>query len=140
MYHSVSCDHVKLQNYPNKLFEWSVRNLMHFRPGKCKVIAVTNKKMIYHLPFYEFWYTFNDKHLDYVRSEKDLGVIIDSKLLWTLQCEMLVKKATKQFNLLRRTCYFISDSNQRRVFYLSLILVTSLNIAVKSGPLKTPHH
>ena len=37
---------------------------------------------------------------------------------------MAVQKATKQFDLLRRTCYFIHDSKQRRALYL--ILVRSL--------------
>ena len=32
------------------------------------------------------------------------------RLSWTNQCGMAVHKATKQFNLLRRTCYFINDS------------------------------
>ena len=74
-----------------------------FHPNKCKVIAITNKPRIYPLPFYELWYSLNGKDLDYVHvsNEKDLGVVIDSKLSWNSQCEMLVSKATKQFNLLR---------------------------------------
>ena len=34
---------------------------------------------------------------------------------------MVVQKAIKQFNLLRRTCYFIHDSKQRRALYLMLV-------------------
>ena len=34
---------------------------------------------------------------------------------------MIVRKATKQFNLLRRTCYFINDTRQRRALYLTLV-------------------
>ena len=40
---------------------------------------------------------------------------------WNMQCEMAVQKATKQFNLLIRTCYFIHDSKQRRALYLILV-------------------
>ena len=114
-------DQVKLQNDINNLFKWSVRNLMNFHPDKCNVVAFTNKPRIYPLPFYEFWYSLNGKDLDYVKNEKDLGVVIDSKLSWNRQCQMLESKATKQFNLLRRTCYFISNSNQRRILYLTLV-------------------
>ena len=46
---------------------------------------------------------------------------IDHKLSWTKHCETVVEKATKQFNLLRRTCYFMKNSNQRRLLYLTLV-------------------
>ena len=59
--------------------------------------------------------------LDCVMNERDLGVIIDSKLLWSIHCEMILQKATKQFNLLRRTCYFIYDSRQKRALYPTLV-------------------
>ena len=56
---------------------------MNFHPDKCKVIAVTNEPRIYPLPFYETMYNLNGLQLDYVRNEKYLGVIIDSKLQWS---------------------------------------------------------
>ena len=114
-------DQIELQNDVNKLFAWSVSNLMTFHPDKCKVMAITNKCLDYPLPFYEFYYHLDDKLLDYVNCEKDLGVVIDHKLSWTNHCEQAVNKATRQFNLLRRTCYFIKDSRQRRALYLTLV-------------------
>ena len=63
----------------------------------------------------------NDKLLDYVNSEKDLGVIISGKLSWNAQCEALMQKANQHLGLVRRTCYFIVDKKQRRALYLSLI-------------------
>ena len=94
---------------------------MTFHPDKCKVMAITNKCRDFPLPFYEFMYQLDHKLLDYVESEKDLGVCFQHKLSWNMQCEMAVEKATKQFNLLRRTCYFIHDSKQRRALYLILV-------------------
>ena len=114
-------DHIKLQNDIDKLYEWSVRNLMKFHPDKCKAMAITNKSLVFPLPFYEFWYHLNGTLIDYFESEKDLGIVIDHRLLWTRQCEMVVLKASNQFNLLRRTCYFIYDYNQRRCLYLTLV-------------------
>ena len=72
-----------------------------------------------------------------VMNEKDLGVIIDSKLQWSTHCEMILQKATKQFNLLRRTCYFIFDSRQKRVLYLTLVR-SILEHGIKYGLLKAP--
>ena len=114
-------DQTILQNDINRLFEWSVRNLMNFHPDKCKVIHVTNKSMIYPLPFYEFWYSLNGNILDYESSEKDLGVVIRSNLSWNSHCEWIVQKANNQLALVRRSCYFITDSKQRRALYLSLV-------------------
>ena len=114
-------DQYILQNDIDKLHRWAVNNKMKFHPDKCKVVAITNKSMIYPLPFYDHNYSMNDNILDYVNSEKDLGVIISGRLSWNDQCEALVKKANQHLGLLRRTCYFIIDTNQRRVLYLSLI-------------------
>ena len=114
-------DQMILQSDINRLFEWSMINKMHFHPDKCKVVPITNKSMVYHLPFYEHWYTTNGKILDYERSEKDLGVVISSKLSWKSHCEALVQKANNQLGLVRRTCYFIKDTKQRRALYMSLV-------------------
>ena len=123
IWREITCDQDQciLQRDIDKLHEWSVNNKMKFHPDKCKVLAITNKSMTYPLPFYEHNYSMNGKLLDYVDSEKDLGVIITGKLSWNAHCEALVQKANQHLGLLRRTCYFIVDTKQRRVLYLSLI-------------------
>ena len=80
-------DQIVLQNDINSLFDWSVRNKMNFHPDKCKVVPVTNKSIICHSPLYEL----NGIFLNYERSEKDLGVIINGKLSWNSQCEVLIQ-------------------------------------------------
>ena len=114
-------DQIILQSDIDKLHEWSMVNKMKFHPDKCKVVPITNKPLVYDLPFYEHFYTLNDNILDYETSEKDLGVVINSKLLWNTQCESLVQKANKQLGLVRRTCHFVNNSKQRRALYLSLV-------------------
>ena len=59
--------------------------------------------------------------LEYVTEEKDLGVIINRRLSWIQHCDALVTRANKQLGLLRRTCYFITDTKRRRALYLSLV-------------------
>ena len=114
-------DQVILQNDINRLFNWSVDNMMQFHPDKCKVVRITNKSTIYNLPFYEFWYSLNGNLLEYEKSEKDLGVVINTKLTWKAQCDSLISKANRQLGLVRRTCYFITDTKQRHALYLSLV-------------------
>ena len=114
-------DQFNLQQDINKLHEWSIKNLMNFHPEKCKAMAITNKCRDYVLPFYEFWYQLDNKLLSYVDNEKDLGVVFNHKLSWTNHCNMVVHKANNQFNLLRRTCYFINNPKQRRALYLTLV-------------------
>ena len=114
-------DQAILQNDINNLFEWSIKNKMNFHPDKCKVVSITNKPLEHPLPFYEYWYSMNGILLDYVKYEKDLGVIINSKLSWSSHCDTLVNKANIQLALVRRSCYFILDSIQRRILYLALV-------------------
>ena len=123
IWREIICDNDQtiLQKDIQSLFNWSVKNLMTFHPDKCKAMAITNKFLDYPLPFYEFWYHLDDKLLNYVDFEKDLGISIDHKLCWTKHCETVIEKATKQFNLLRRTCYYMKNSNQRRLLYLTLV-------------------
>ena len=88
IWREITCDEdqVILQNDINNLYKWSVENKMNFHPSKCKVLAVTNKRLTYSLPFYEFIYMLNGSPLDYAESEKDLGVIINGKLNWSAHC------------------------------------------------------
>ena len=59
--------------------------------------------------------------MDYVDTEKDLGVIINGKLNWNTQCMALARKANQRLGFVRRTCHFIMSSGQRRTLYLSLV-------------------
>ena len=63
---------------------------MTFHPDKCKAMAITNKCLDYHLPFYEFFYELDDCLLDYVNNEKHLGVLFDNKLSLSNHCELVV--------------------------------------------------
>ena len=130
IYREIGCDNdqVILQGDVDSLFTWSVANKMNFHPDKCKVLPITNKKgkipeYDNPLPFHEFWYELNGNILEYVTEEKDLGVIINRRLSWIQHCEALVSRANKQLGLLRRTCYFITDSKRRRAGHVQENLV-----------------
>ena len=118
-------DHLALQEDINSLHSWSVYNKMKFHPLKCKVLRVTlNHIEDYRtipLPYCIFNYSLNGNFLDFVDSEKDLGVLITTKLSWNDQCLALYSKASSRLGLVKRTCHFVNCPRQKRVLYLSLV-------------------
>ena len=116
-------DHIFLQNDVTHLHNWSMRNKMKFHPAKCKVLSVSHLRpsLIGILPEVEFMYYLGNVMIDYCTDVKDLGVNINCKFNWNEHCKFLVAKANKKFGLLRRTCYFVKNTNRRRVLYLSLV-------------------
>ncbi len=59
--------------------------------------------------------------LDYVSSEKDLGIFMNSTLNFNEQANFLYGKANQKLGMLKRTCHFVTDINKRRVLYLTLV-------------------
>ena len=98
---------------------------MKFHPQKCKVVSVTlNRIGDYNdvpLPFCIFNYTLNGEILDFVDSEKDLGVLVTTKLSWQDQTMAVYSKASSRLGLVRRTCHFVQCPRQKCVLYLSLV-------------------
>ena len=118
-------DHLILQKDIDALYHWSQINKMTFHPKKCKVLPVTLGSPMYwqvSLPFLEKYpYCLGEVCLDHVDSEKDLGVHVSSRLSWIRQCSVLRSKASSRLGLLRRTCHFVKNIQQRRVLYLALV-------------------
>ena len=115
-------DHLILQNDVNNLFEWSVRNKMRFHPAKCKALSVTMQRNILdNLPFNVFLYELNHTTIDYIYSQTDLGVEVNSRLNFNEHCHKLLSKASSNLGLLRRTCHFVADRRQKRSFYLAIV-------------------
>ena len=116
-------DHLVLQRDINYLYDWSLRNKMRFHSSKCKVLMVSRfyPPLIDVLPFVQFYYTMDNSVLDYVSSEKDLGVIINKTLNFTEHVDSLYSKANQRLGLLKRTCYFINNTSKRRVLYLTMV-------------------
>ena len=96
---------------------------MRFNTKKCKVLSINhfNKNLLSELPFFLFPYRINTTLLDYSNEEKDLGIIVTNKFSFTNHHNEILSKATKQFNLLRRTCHFVNNTQKRRTLYLTLV-------------------
>ena len=98
---------------------------MKFHPLKCKVLRVSLAKLENNLslslPFCAFNYSMNDVLLDFVSSEKDLGILINTKLSWHEQHLALYSKSSSRLGLVKRSCHFVVCLRQKRAIYLSLV-------------------
>ena len=80
-----SDDHFALHRDIDNLLKWSLDNKMKFHPYKCKALAVTlQRNVLDNLPFNIYHYMLGSSFIDNELSQRDLGVIITTKLCWTL--------------------------------------------------------
>ena len=73
------------------------------------------------LPCVQYFYTMGNNLLDYVVSEKDLGITMNRTLNFTEHVILLYNKANQRFGFLKRTCHFIDNTTRRKVLYLSMV-------------------
>ena len=119
-------DHETLQRDIDALQNWANLNKMKFHPDKCKVLSIFNKASekstwITIFPFHSFFYTLNGADLDFVKSEKDLGVHVTCDLTWEENVVALCTKASSRLGLMKRSLRFVKDRKQKRAFYLALV-------------------
>jgi hypothetical protein len=116
-------DHLVLQDDINYLYNWATSNKMIFHPGKCKVLSVSPHPppFVDVLPLVQFYYCLGDCILDYTVCEKDLGVDMVPTLNFSSQCDRLFSKANQKIGLIRRNCFFVTSTKQRRVLYITLV-------------------
>ena len=90
-------DHRFLQNDIDYLMRWAHQNKMNFHPRKCKVLSVATKTppLLGILPGIQFIYCLGENPLDYIDSEKDLGIHITPNLNWTDHCNSIYNKANQ---------------------------------------------
>ena len=109
-------DWERLQQALTNLDAWSRDCNIKFNASKCKVLTVTRKKSPVSYDYY-----LGPEKLLRVQEEKDLGVIISSKLLWESHIHAIIAKANKLLGLLKRTCPLLTDTKVRGTLYLSLV-------------------
>ncbi len=116
-------DHEVLQKDIDYLNQWATDNKMHFHPQKCKVLDMLNRPSPFQgiLPFIQYHYVLGDSMLNFVDSERDLGVDITKTLNFNDQRCRLLSKASQQFGLTKRTCSFVNDIRRKRTLYLTLV-------------------
>ena len=94
-------DHDILQHDINNLTEWSSDWLLNLNSDKCKVFIVAKNT------FRDNDYVMQNRTLQFISQEKDLGVIFNSKLSFDAHINDKVSKANKIMGLIRRTFTFL---------------------------------
>ena len=89
----------KLQNDIDKLTDWTLEWLMQFNSDKCKTLHLGKKNP-------QYSYSMGSTILQKAKTEKDLGVVVDTDLSFESHMNETVKKANKIAGLILRTINF----------------------------------
>ena len=108
-------DHRILTEDLHKLQTWATKWQMIFKPEKCFVMNITNKRN----PSFHT-YSMRGTPLSVVRSWKYLGVIIDDKLNFNEHCEKTLKRAYSSLAIIQRTLY-AAPIECKKIAYQSLV-------------------
>ena len=108
---TVPSDSDDLQQDLNTLHEWTDTWLLRFHPGKCKIMNIGPKDIssTYTLPN-------STTSLLETTNEKDLGVIIDSKLTFRQHMTEKVKTANKMLGIIRRSFSNLTPTNLKKLY------------------------
>ena len=111
-------DHFTFQDDITKLQEWADKWLLRFHPDKCKMLSIGNAE-----PDFQYTMYTEDQStvpLSYVQSEKDVGVIFDTKLTFREDLSTRATKANNIMGVIRRT-YTYLDIETFRLLFKSLV-------------------
>ena len=113
VYREVNCeqDRRELQMDLDNLGNWSENSLMDFNVGKCKVMHIGSKNP-------KFRYKLNDKELQTVTEEKDLGVLVHNTLKCSFQCDEAVKRGNRILGMIYRNFCLLDKDNILRLYKL----------------------
>lgn len=104
-----------LQLAINRLNTWCEDNSLHLNLDKCVVLTIDRKHQQLLTD-----YKYGDHIFKRVSEHKDLGVLIDRKLLFTRHIDMVASKATAALGFIKRFCYDISDVATLKSLYYDL--------------------
>lgn len=109
-------DCILLQNDLNRLFEYCRLNKLFLNVDKCHSITFCRKKQ----PII-FDYQLNDRILKRVTEVRDLGIILDSGLLFSSHINHITSKAYKMLGFIFRQTVDFTDPDTLLVLYNSLV-------------------
>ncbi|PKU46006.1 hypothetical protein llap_3707 [Limosa lapponica baueri] len=88
--------HAALQRNPNRLKKWANRNLMEFNKEKCKILHLRRNNPIHQ-------YMLAATQLESSLAEKDLGVLVDTKLNMSQKGALGAKKENVILDCVRQS-------------------------------------
>ena len=111
-----SADAQLLQHDLSKLLSWSSDWQLSLNANKCSVLSITLKRQ----PVLYDYHIGNDV-LTRVNVQKDLGILIDTKLSFIPNVDHIIKKANRMSGLIWRNFRSINNKHALRTLYCTLI-------------------
>ena len=105
-------DCVLLQEDINNISEWSDNSLLKFHPDKMAAMRISIKGLESGKP----QYVMKNKDLKVSDEEKDLGIIIDSKLSFEKHMQTKINKANSIMGVIRRTIEYLDKETFKLLF------------------------
>ena len=101
-----------LQADLNSMVAWSDDSFLQFHPGKCKSMRISGRVVC----DFKHEYYMKGNLLEHSNEEKDLGVIIDSKLSFDQHITAKVKKGNSMAGLIRRSFEYMDKTMFKQLF------------------------
>ena len=105
-------DALKLQLDIDLMKAWTDKWLLHFNDDKCHVLTLGKIENI----LYTHRYKINDKELEHVFEEKDLGVHVDADLSFEEHIATKIMKANQIMGLIRRTFTYLDKESFKKLY------------------------
>lgn len=109
-------DSMELQNDLHRFCDYCSRNRLHLNIRKCFVVTLTRNQNIQKYP-----YKLQDVILERRDVAKDLGVHLDSKLLYDLHINCIVNKSMKTLGFIIRQCKKFDNIETVKILYLTYV-------------------
>lgn len=109
-------DCLDLQSEINTVHSWCLANKLSMNVGKCKVCSYTYKKNIIN-----YNYHYNNTQLIRCNEVKDLGVVFDSKLNFSVHINNIVSASLRLLGFIVRNCKAFTNITALDTLYFSLI-------------------
>ena len=118
IFHSIKCtqDCKDLQEDIKAMQVWSEKWLLCFHPDKCKCMRIGNTD----IDLFTYKLKDSDKGMEFTKSEKDIGVVINSILSFENHIDEKVNKANSIMGVIRRTFEFL-DIKTFKILYTALV-------------------
>ena len=105
-------DNDKLQQDINNIYAWSKDSLLKFHLGKLAAMRITTGNQNLGPPSYNM----DNVLIKQSDEEKDLGVVIDSKLSFEAHMQSKINKGNSIMGIIRRTIEYLDEENFRLLF------------------------
>lgn len=109
-------DALILQATINRLKDWCSSNDLHLNLNKCAVLTLHKSRS-----WSRYLYTFGDHSFAVSDQQRDLGVLIDSKLSFVSHVDWIISKSTASLGFVKRFCRDIGDQDTIKAIYFALV-------------------